>query len=978
MYTRRSNKLAKAVTLGLILGGFTGTCFESTAWAAANATQTVTADTLTTDGVYNSIVINDSVEHRINDHLYGIMGSGFIVTMQGDRYISVTGNADLPGVDQGYVWACGITSAAPGIQPADTQLTVYSDEKINMQVAATAKAQNVDAPTSESHAIAIGVQAASSHPVVIDGAIDIEANATGAVVFTGVLGENPMALIKAYALVQGLYSPFSTISITGDTELVLTARGGNAISNNSTASSVTANAYARAYGMNQATAGGGEYYNHIDGNATMNIKAIGGTATVAQRSGDNLSRDKADASAIAYGMFVNFGKTNQIGGDANITVEASGGQANCDNTAIATAEAYGLFAKYTNGNGGGVGINNIYGDAEINVTAHGGLGQSGINSEALAAGLFADGGQNFMYGDNFIITAAADVQTTNTAFRAYSLYAQGNSYESIGMNCFVNTSTANAKLQGDIVSNSYGNNLAFFNGSDSYLQGNIVNLQAATDKPYGDIQVVFTNDAVWRPVYDNRYGTFCADGHYDAAYKTDALELLNVVSQGFGIMIYNDGLIDLTWDGWGTDGTYDTTRSYRAGDGFRTLRIDRFSSDGGILKIDSNLAGGAADVFTAEALSEGSSLKVQINYDDFFATSRVGDVATGSALVVQDLARMLTVTGMQSEYNEHTYDVTIEQDATDLTKWNLVAITDVTTGPTENVMHANEARESVNDMWLVESNSLVKRLGDLRSMTQNANEHDSVWAKYGHGRQEPDKARTAKLDYNQYQVGYDKAYPGTDGIIYRGLMLSRIDGDTSYERGSGDTDSTTLGLYQTWVGNKGHYYDFTLRHGRINAEYNVTDLSDHYSTAELHQQATTLSGEYGYRYALGEDAYFEPSAELILGHVGSTDYTTSRGMHVSVDGTQHAVTRLGFALGKGNADGNAYVKANYYHDFANNGGVHISRIDYETANAKNWWEFGIGGAAKLGKNVNAYAEVRKLFGDVKSNVNYAIGARWSF
>ena len=111
MYTRRSNKLAKAVTLGLILGGFTGTCFESTAWAAANATQTVTADTLTTDGVYNSIVINDSVEHRINDHLYGIMGSGFIVTMQGDRYISVTGNADLPGVDQGYVWACGITSA---------------------------------------------------------------------------------------------------------------------------------------------------------------------------------------------------------------------------------------------------------------------------------------------------------------------------------------------------------------------------------------------------------------------------------------------------------------------------------------------------------------------------------------------------------------------------------------------------------------------------------------------------------------------------------------------------------------------------------------------------------------------------------------------------------------------------------------------------------------------------------------------------
>lgn len=157
----------------------------------------------------------------------------------------------------------------------------------------------------------------------------------------------------------------------------------------------------------------------------------------------------------------------------------------------------------------------------------------------------------------------------------------------------------------------------------------------------------------------------------------------------------------------------------------------------------------------------------------------------------------------------------------------------------------------------------------------------------------------------------------------------------------------------------------------------MADISSNYSEADYASNAWTLSGEYGKRFALG-GAYIEPNAELILGHIGSTDYTTSQGMKVNVDASKHAITRLGFNLGKEFANANAYFKANYYHDFAGGGSITADTVSYERDSFKNWYELGVGGATKLGKNTSAYAEVNKYFGDMKSDVNFNVGLRYSF
>ena len=695
-------------------------------------------------------------------------------------------------------------------------------------------------------------------------------------------------------------------------------------------------------------------------------------------------------SSYAIGIYTGFRTTTTIkDGKAVITSIA--------NSSEGPAWAYGVDTI----NGGTTKIGNL----SATVTAEGG-------EEAQACGLCAEYGTNTVTGD-VAIKAKATVPD-GKRFNAYSLYASGaragfynlRFIPQQGVNDLSSTGTLKI-LEGDVHASYYGVNKLTLDTAGSYLQGNITNIHSGQEA-LGLNTVKVSNGAVWRPVFDNRYGTDCPEQmvtfygmqqQKPASYKVAERETLYDTDENCGtvLTLENNGIIDLTWDGW-SDAGYDIDRSYRMDQNqtekFRKLTVANMTGAGGILKVDSNLANNEADQLILGSASTATSLKVQVNYDDFYADSVKGDTVTGKALVVTDNSAATTlasVTGTKSEYNEKTYEVTVEKDADDTTKWNLVKIEDVTEPKptptpepvtphiTENTKHAADARDNVNNIWFVEMNSLRKRLGDLRSMEQGKdNKHDNLWAKFGHGTQSMDSGRNTDLQYNQFQIGYDKAFPQKNGKTYRGVLISRINGDASYERGAGDTNSTTVGLYQTWLGDKGHYYDIVLKAGKIDTDYNVTDLSDNYSDADYSMWGTALSGEYGYKRALSHGAYIEPSAELIFSHIGSADYSTSKNMDVYLDATKYAITRLGVTLGKEFNKGNIYFKGNYYHNFAGGGGVTTGDIRYQLDHPENWWEFGIGGDVMLTKNCSAYGEVKKMFGDVKSNVNYSVGARWSF
>ena len=146
--------------------------------------------------------------------------------------------------------------------------------------------------------------------------------------------------------------------------------------------------------------------------------------------------------------------------------------------------------------------------------------------------------------------------------------------------------------------------------------------------------------------------------------------------------------------------------------------------------------------------------------------------------------------------------------------------------------------------------------------------------------------------------------------------------------------------------------------------------------------AYSVSGEYGRRYGLGGGSYVEPQAELLLGRIQGADYTTSTGLHVDLGAQNKALTRLGAALGRDFGGSSLYFKASWYHDFGS--GITMTGSDsslsrsYSQDIARDWAELVLGGTVRAGQNCMVYGECSKYFGEIKSNLQFNLGARWSF
>ena len=398
------------------------------------------------------------------------------------------------------------------------------------------------------------------------------------------------------------------------------------------------------------------------------------------------------------------------------------------------------------------------------------------------------------------------------------------------------------------------------------------------------------------------------------------------------------------------------------------LKADTLAGSG-LYIINTDLANQSGDTIVA-GTSKNANIKIQVISDPVYYTKDWNSVAQKGYQVLSISSGSASVEGEPMDIG--AYRVTPNVVSNGTTGWD---INGFNVGPSANTMTAADARAVVNEAWLMDTNSLAKRLGDLRLGDTG---DDGVWARFQRNNSKMKGDRQAKLNANLFQVGYDRAFSRKDGKSYVGIAVDRIDGNGSYDSGSGDVKATSVALYNTWLGDTGHYYDIVLRQGHYSNDYKMIDLAGMLSKADYGTNATTLSGEYGYRKALKNGAYLEPQAEIIYGHLTGSDYTTSEGGVVNADATNHFITRLGIAAGRQSTWGNYYARASYYHDFAGGGGISFDGYSYERDAAKNWAEITLGGDVKLGKNWKVYGEIAKYFGDIKNSLNYDIGIRWSF
>ena len=283
---------------------------------------------------------------------------------------------------------------------------------------------------------------------------------------------------------------------------------------------------------------------------------------------------------------------------------------------------------------------------------------------------------------------------------------------------------------------------------------------------------------------------------------------------------------------------------------------------------------------------------------------------------------------------------------------------------------------------------LNKRMGEARYI--NSEEDEGMWVRIRHDRIGKDDAYRSQN--TMYELGYDQKQECDNGERRVGMAIDYMHGDTGYDQiaGKGEIDRYGLWLYDTWMGDKGHYADYVAKWGHLSNDFEVYTMQNGDKvTGDYSNNVFSVSAEYGRKKDIGNDWYFEPQVQAQLARVTGADYTTNQGTKVSVDGINSLIGRAGFRLGKDFGEekqSTVYIKADVLHEFLGDQDVRVldkssdnkwAGISYE--NEGTWYDVGFGFATQMSKNSYAFMDFEKSFGnDNDETYQINVGMQWSF
>ena len=283
---------------------------------------------------------------------------------------------------------------------------------------------------------------------------------------------------------------------------------------------------------------------------------------------------------------------------------------------------------------------------------------------------------------------------------------------------------------------------------------------------------------------------------------------------------------------------------------------------------------------------------------------------------------------------------------------------------------------------------LNKRLGEARYI--NGEEDQGMWVRIRHNRIGKDNA--FRSQNTMYELGYDEKQECDNGERRVGFAVDYMHGDTSYSNidGKGEIDRYGLWLYDTWMGDKGHYADYVAKWGHLKNDFGIyaAGVKDKI-TGDYSNNVFSISAEYGRKKDIGNDWYIEPQAQLQLARVTGADYVTNQNTKVSVDGINSLIGRAGFRIGKDFGEekqSTLYFKADILHEFLGDQDISLkdktSDSNWETVSYDNqgtWYDIGLGFATMMSKNSYAFVDLEKSFGN-DNDETYQInaGVQWTF
>lgn len=287
----------------------------------------------------------------------------------------------------------------------------------------------------------------------------------------------------------------------------------------------------------------------------------------------------------------------------------------------------------------------------------------------------------------------------------------------------------------------------------------------------------------------------------------------------------------------------------------------------------------------------------------------------------------------------------------------------------------------VNYSNAVYMDRLNKRLGEARYI--NTEEDQGMWVRMRHDR--IGKDNEFRIMNTMYELGYDEKQECDNGERRVGAAIDYMDGSSEYTGvgGSGDVSRKGIWLYDTWLGDKGHYSDFVAKWGHLSNDFTLYRGGDKI-TGDFSNNVYSISAEYGRKKDIGNNWYFEPQVQLQYARVTDANYTTSQGTEVSLDAINSLIARAGFRLGKDLGErSTVYFKADLLHEFLGDQDIYAhdktGTMDVTYGNEGTWCDIGFGFATAMSKTSYAYLDVETSLGnDYEETYQINAGLQWSF
>ena len=206
-------------------------------------------------------------------------------------------------------------------------------------------------------------------------------------------------------------------------------------------------------------------------------------------------------------------------------------------------------------------------------------------------------------------------------------------------------------------------------------------------------------------------------------------------------------------------------------------------------RVTTDLANNKSDRFNFAKLASGSSMEEQyitVGYDKAFDGSSA-DSISGSNVVVLSVADLNGQTLgnfvgkesiMDDPLSRFSATPTVVVDDTEVRISKIDLNKDI--GPSDTMIISNDASLALRNVWRIEGNNVMKRMGELRSGTEAGK--GGVWARYYRGELSADSNYDSSFsqDYTGFQGGIDKVQDYKGGKLYTGIAVNRIDSNAGY------------------------------------------------------------------------------------------------------------------------------------------------------------------------------------------------------